>query len=54
MPLARYTFHGQQEQIHIAQWHTVKTMHQIASRNYAFEGGAVWLLLLELYFTKMT
>jgi len=39
MPLARYTFHGQQEQIHIAQWPTVKTMHQIASRNYAFEGG---------------
>jgi predicted amidohydrolase len=39
MPLARYTFHGQQEQIHIAQWPTVKTMHQIASRHYAFEGS---------------
>lgn len=38
MPLARYTCHAQGEQIHIAQWPTVKTMHQIASRNYAFEG----------------
>jgi len=39
MPMARYTYHAQQEQIHIAQWPTVKTMHQIASRHYAFEGG---------------
>ncbi len=38
MPLARYTYHAQGEQIHIAQWPTVKEMHQIASRNYAFEG----------------
>ena len=38
MPLARYTYHSQQEQIHVAQWPTVKTMHQIASRHYAFEG----------------
>jgi len=38
MPLARYTYHAQGEQIHIAQWPTVKTMHQIASRHYAFEG----------------
>ena len=38
MPLARYTYHAQDEQIHIAQWPTVNSMHQIASRNYAFEG----------------
>ena len=38
MPLARYAYHAQDEQIHVAQWPTVKTMHQIASRNYAFEG----------------
>lgn len=38
MPLARYTYHSQQEQIHIAQWPSVKTTHQIASRHYAFEG----------------
>lgn len=38
MPLARYTYHAQGEQIHIAQWPTVKESHQIASRNYAFEG----------------
>jgi predicted amidohydrolase len=38
MPLARYNFHAQQELIHVAQWPTVKTMHQIASRHYAIEG----------------
>ena len=38
MPLARYTYHAQDEQIHIAQWPTVNTMHQIASRHYAIEG----------------
>jgi predicted amidohydrolase len=39
MPLARYTYHAQDEQIHVAQWPTVKNMHQIASRHYAFEGS---------------
>jgi nitrilase len=38
MPLARYAYHSQDEQIHIAQWPSVNTMHQIASRHYAFEG----------------
>jgi len=38
MPLARQAYHAQQEQIHIAQWPSVKTAHQIASRHYAFEG----------------
>ena len=38
MPLVRYNYHAQGEQIHIAQWPTVKTMHQVASRHYAFEG----------------
>jgi predicted amidohydrolase len=38
MPLARYAYHAQGEQIHVALWPSVKTMHQIASRNYAFEG----------------
>jgi predicted amidohydrolase len=38
MPLACYTYHAQDEQIHVAQWPTVKTMHQVASRHYAFEG----------------
>ena len=38
MPLARYAYHVQGEQIHIAQWPTVKTLHLIASRHYAFEG----------------
>jgi nitrilase len=38
MPLARYSYHAQDEQIHIAQWPTVNGMHQIASRHYAFEG----------------
>jgi nitrilase len=38
MPLVRYAYHAQGEQIHIAQWPSVKTAHQIASRHYAFEG----------------
>ena len=38
MPLARYAYHTQDEQIHIAQWPSVNSMHQIASRHYAFEG----------------
>ena len=38
MPLARFALHQQQELVHVAQWPTVKEMHLIASRNYAFEG----------------
>ena len=38
MPLARVAMHQQNEDIHIAQWPMVKDLHQIASRNYAFEG----------------
>lgn len=38
MPLARYAMHQKQELIHIAQWPTVKEMHRVASRHYAFEG----------------
>ncbi|ACO47811.1 carbon-nitrogen hydrolase family protein [Deinococcus deserti] len=38
MPLARQALHEQAEDIHVATWPTVKDMHQIASRHYAFEG----------------
>ena len=38
MPLARQTLHNSGEQIHVAVWPTVKEMHEIASRHYAFEG----------------
>ncbi len=38
MPLARQTMHNSGEQIHIAVWPTVHEMHQIACRQYAFEG----------------
>jgi len=38
MPLTRHALHAQQELLHIAQWPTVKEMHLIASRHYAFEG----------------
>lgn len=37
-PLARQTLHQSGEDIHIAVWPSVKEMHQIASRHYAFEG----------------
>lgn len=38
MPLGRAAMHQQNEDIHVAQWPMVKELHQIASRNYAFEG----------------
>ncbi len=38
MPLARAAMHAKRETIHIAQWPSVKELHQIASRHYAFEG----------------
>ena len=38
MPLARHALHQSGEQIHVAVWPTVHEMHQIASRQYAFEG----------------
>src|SRR5262245_46647121 len=38
MPLARQRLHLEGEEIHIALWPSVKEMHQIASRHYAFEG----------------
>lgn len=38
MPLARQALHEEGEDIHVAVWPTVHEMHQIASRQYAFEG----------------
>lgn len=38
MPLARAAMHAKHETVHVAQWPWVKEMHQIASRQYAFEG----------------
>jgi len=38
MPLTRQAMHEESEDIHIALWPYVKEMHQIASRQYAFEG----------------
>ncbi|MGH9751377.1 MAG: carbon-nitrogen hydrolase family protein [Blastocatellia bacterium] len=38
MPLARQAMHLAGEDIHVALWPSVKEMHQIASRHYAFEG----------------
>jgi predicted amidohydrolase len=38
MPLARHAMHESGEDIHVAQWPTVHEMHQVASRQYAFEG----------------
>jgi nitrilase len=38
MPLARQALHDSGEQIHVAQWPTVKPDHELASRHYAFEG----------------
>jgi predicted amidohydrolase len=38
MPLARAAMHAKREVLHVAQWPAVKELHQIASRQYAFEG----------------
>jgi predicted amidohydrolase len=38
MPLARAAMHAKHEVLHVAQWPSVKELHQIASRHYAFEG----------------
>ena len=38
MPLARQALHESGEDIHAALWPTVHEMHQVASRQYAFEG----------------
>jgi predicted amidohydrolase len=38
MPLARAVMHTKREVLHVAQWPSVKDLHQLASRHYAFEG----------------
>jgi nitrilase len=38
MPLVRQTLHEGGEDLHVALWSSVREMHQIASRHYAFEG----------------
>ncbi len=38
MPLTRQAMHDSGEGIHVALWPTVHEMHQVASRQYAFEG----------------
>ena len=38
MPLARQALHVSGEDLHVAVWPTVHDMHQVASRQYAFEG----------------
>jgi nitrilase len=38
MPFARAVMHSHNEVIHIAQWPSVHEIHNVASRQYAFEG----------------
>ncbi|HLL83560.1 MAG TPA: carbon-nitrogen hydrolase family protein [Longimicrobium sp.] len=38
MPLARQAMHDSGEDVHVAVWPTAHEMHQVASRQYAFEG----------------
>ena len=38
MPLARQALHDSGEDVHVAVWPTVHELHQVASRQYAFEG----------------
>lgn len=38
MPFARAVMHAQHEVLHVAQWPGVHELHQVCSRQYAFEG----------------
>ena len=38
MPLARQALHESGEDVHVAVWPTVHDLHQVASRQFAFEG----------------
>lgn len=38
MPLARAAMHAKNEVVHVAQWPSVRDLHLLASRHYAFEG----------------
>ncbi|MEM8895086.1 MAG: carbon-nitrogen hydrolase family protein [Bacteroidota bacterium] len=38
MPLTRQALHNTGEEVHLALWPKVHEMHQVASRQYAFEG----------------
>lgn len=38
MPLVRATMHHAGEAVHVAAWPTVREVHLLASRHYAFEG----------------
>jgi len=39
MPALRQVMHAKGEVLHVAQWPTGHDLHQLASRQYAFEGG---------------
>ncbi|MEM6523688.1 MAG: carbon-nitrogen hydrolase family protein [Bacteroidota bacterium] len=59
MPLTRQALHDTDEDIHVAVWPTVHERHQIASRQYAFEGrcfvlAAGQLLRMKDYPTHLT
>jgi nitrilase len=52
MPLARQAMHESGEDIHVAAWPTVHEMHQVASRQYAFEGRCFVLAIGSLLRAK--
>jgi nitrilase len=52
MPLARQAMHESGEDVHVAVWPTVHEMHQIASRQYAFEGRCYVLAIGSLMRAK--
>jgi nitrilase len=52
MPLARQAMHESGEDVHVSVWPTVHEMHQIASRQYAFEGRCYVLAIGSLLRAK--
>lgn len=52
MPLSRQALHDTGEEIHIAVWPKVHEMHQVASRQYAFEGRCFVLAAGQMFQAK--
>ncbi len=54
MPLTRQSLHDTGEEIHLAAWPKVHEMHQVASRQYAFEGRCYVLAAGQMFNAKNT
>lgn len=54
MPMSRQAMHDEGEDIHFALWPMVKEMHQVATRQYAFEGRCYVVSIGQIMHTSDT